>query len=63
MLYVGILNATVGYLDYLISQYAPANLAGPTIIFVTAIANALAVYLSTEENTNVVQNAPAPASA
>ena len=49
LLLVGILNAAVGYGDFLIGIYSPANIAGPSQIFFTAVVNMLVGYFSTEE--------------
>lgn len=49
VLLVGILNASVGFGDFLLAYYLPTTLAAPSQIFFTAIVNLVAAYFSTEE--------------
>ncbi len=49
-LILAILNAGVAYVEVLIPYYIhPPQIAQATVIFVTAVGNAVAIYLSTEE--------------
>ncbi len=49
-LILAVLNAGVAYAEVLIPYYIhPPQIAQATVIFVTAIGNAVAIYLSTEE--------------
>ncbi len=47
ILLASIVNAGIGFADFLVTRYLPPDVAIATVIFISAVGNAVLIYLAT----------------